>query len=50
MIIQKRKKNGVAEIVLVTHTVSEERFQRAMEKALRLPTIRPEAAVFRVLE
>jgi len=49
MIIQKRKKNGIAEIVLVTHDVSEERFNRSLEKALRLPSIQPDAGVFRVL-
>lgn len=48
MIIQKRRANGIAEIVLVTHDVNEERFYRSFEKVSRLPAIEPGAAVFRV--
>lgn len=49
MIIQKRRNNGTAEIVLVTHDVVEERFYRSLEKALQLPAIQPDPGVFRVL-
>lgn len=49
MIIQKRRTNGTAEIVLVTHDVSEESFYRSLEKALNLPAIQSDPAVFRVL-
>jgi len=49
MIIQKRRTNGIAEIVLVTHDVSEESFYCSLEKALRLPAIQPDPGVFRVL-
>lgn len=49
MIIQKRRSNGTAEIVLVTHDVSEENFYRSLEKALHLPAIQPDPGVFRVL-
>ncbi|NLA26291.1 MAG: ACT domain-containing protein, partial [Firmicutes bacterium] len=49
MIIQKGRINGTAEIVLVTHDVSEESFSRSLEKALKLPAIQPDPGVFRVL-
>jgi homoserine dehydrogenase len=49
MIIQKRKANGTAEIVLVTHDVNEERFYRSLEKVIQLPAIEPGPGVFRVL-
>lgn len=49
MIIQKRKTNGMAEIVLVTHDVNEERFYRSLKRVARLPAIEPEPGVFRVL-
>ena len=49
MIIQKRRTNGTAEIVLVTHDVSEERFYRSLEKALQLPAIQSGPGVFRVM-
>ncbi len=49
MIIQKRRTNGTAEIVLVTHNVNEERFNRSLERVARLPAIEPERGVFRVL-
>lgn len=49
MIIQKRKTDGIAEIVLVTHDVNEERFQRSLERAIRLPAIEPDPGVIRVL-
>lgn len=50
MIIQKRREEGVAEIVLVTHDVNEARFYRSLEKVGRLPAIEPDPGVFRVLE
>lgn len=49
MILQKRRRNGIAEIVLVTHNVDEERFNRSLERVARLPAIEPEPGVFRVL-
>ncbi len=49
MIIQKRKANGTAEIVLVTHDVNEECFYRSLEKVIQLPAIEPGPGVFRVL-
>ncbi len=49
MIIQKRRTNGTAEIVLVTHDVSEERFYRSLDKALQLPAIQSGPGVFRVM-
>ncbi len=49
MIIQKGRINGTAEIVLVTHDVSEESFSRSLEKTLKLPAIQPDPGVFRVL-
>ncbi|NLA12079.1 MAG: homoserine dehydrogenase [Firmicutes bacterium] len=49
MIIQKRRQNGIAEIVLVTHDVNEERFNRSLQRVARLPAIEPDPSVFRVL-
>lgn len=49
LIIQKRSEKGIAEVVLVTHGVVEERFQRALERIRRLPVVEPRYSVFRVL-
>ena len=49
MIIQKRSEAGVAEIVLVTHQVSEENFSRALKRVTALPAIQPRYSIFRVL-
>ena len=48
MIIQKRRSNGTAEIVLVTHDVCEARFYRSLEKVSQMDAIEPESGVFRV--
>ena len=48
MIIQKRRTNGTAEIVLVTHDVNEARFYRSLEKVSRMDAIEPESGVLRV--
>ncbi|MEW5785437.1 MAG: homoserine dehydrogenase [Bacillota bacterium] len=50
MIIQKRSEGGIAEIVLVTHHVLEERFKRALDRVASLPAIQPHYSVFRVLD
>ncbi len=49
VIIQKRNEGGIAEIVLVTHDVLEERFNRALKRILALPAIKPAHSVFRVI-
>ncbi len=49
MIIQKRSMEGIAEIVLVTHNVLEERFNRALLRIKGLKTTRGVNSVFRVL-
>lgn len=49
MVIQKRRVNNTAEIVLVTHMVVEEAFNRALEKVISLPAIRPNPSKFRLL-
>lgn len=49
MIIQKRSEGGIAEIVLVTHRVSEENFNRSLDRIMKLSTIEPQHSVFRVL-
>lgn len=50
MILQKRKEDGIAEIVLVTHEVQEARFNRAIERVEALPSIRNISNILRVLE
>ena len=50
MILQNRRDYNVAEIVLVTHDVSEERFYRALDKIEKLGSIRNLSNVMRVLE
>ncbi|HHX86865.1 MAG TPA: homoserine dehydrogenase [Firmicutes bacterium] len=49
MIIQKRSEGGIAEIVLVTHNVLEERFNRALSRIRELGTTKQVNSVFRVL-
>ncbi len=49
LIIQKRSEGGMAEIVLVTHDVLEERFYRALQRIIKLPAIQKTHSVFRVL-
>lgn len=49
MVIQKRRVNSTAEIVLVTHMVEENAFNRALEKVVSLPAIRPNPSKFRLL-
>ncbi|MDW7728391.1 MAG: homoserine dehydrogenase [Bacillota bacterium] len=49
MVIQKRRVNSTAEIVLVTHMVEEDAFNRALEKVVSLPAIRPNPSKFRLL-
>ncbi|HOL16935.1 MAG TPA: homoserine dehydrogenase [Bacillota bacterium] len=49
LIIQKRSENGIAEIVLVTHDVVEERFRKALQRIMEHPAVQPGHSVFRVL-
>ena len=49
MIIQKRSEEGIAEIVLVTNPVLEERFNRAMERIRQMDSLEKINSVFRVL-
>ena len=49
MVIQKRRVNDTAEIVLVTHMVCEDAFQRAMDRVLSLPVIKPNPSIIRLL-
>lgn len=50
LILQKRRENAVAEIVLVTHDVSEARFYRALDDITSQNSIRNLSNVMRVLE
>jgi homoserine dehydrogenase len=49
MVIQKRRVNDSAEIVLVTHVVREDAFQKALTKVMRLPVIKPNPSMIRLL-
>ncbi|HSW35352.1 MAG TPA: homoserine dehydrogenase [Candidatus Limnocylindrales bacterium] len=49
MIIQKRSTEGTAEIVLITHNVLEETFNRAMEKIKQIPAVKQSPGVIRLL-
>ncbi len=49
MVIQKRSFGSTAEIVLVTHDVCEAAFQKALEKVLSIPAIKPNPSVIRLL-
>ncbi len=50
MIIQKRRVGSLAEIVLVTHLVREDAFQRALDKATKISAIRPNPSKIRLLD
>ncbi len=50
LIIQNQRELGVAEIVLVTHDVREEKFYRALENIKKLTSIRNISNIIRVLE
>ena len=50
MILQKRSVEGLAEIVLVTHAVEENFFERALKKIQEFSTIRKINSVLRVFE
>lgn len=50
MIIQKRRVNDTAEVVLVTHLIQEEKFFRALERLKQLPSIQEISQVIRVQE
>ncbi|PKM83523.1 MAG: hypothetical protein CVU88_02565 [Firmicutes bacterium HGW-Firmicutes-13] len=50
MIIQKRRVEDMAEIVLVTHNILEEYFFRAVEKIKALPSIKEVSQIIRVIE
>lgn len=50
MIMQKRSEAGTAEIVLVTHGVSEGRFAKAMQALETVPAIRSINSILRVVE
>jgi homoserine dehydrogenase len=49
MVIQKRRVNSTAEIVLVTHMAREDAFKRAFDKVVALPAIKPGPSMFRLL-
>ncbi len=49
MVIQKRSIGSIAEIVLVTHEVREEFFQRALHKVMELSAIKPNPSMIRLL-
>lgn len=49
LIIQKRSESGIAEVVLVTHDVLEERFRRALQRILQLADVQQKYSVIRVL-
>ncbi len=49
MVIQKRSIGSTAEIVLVTHDVREEAFQRALHKVMGIPAIKPNPSMIRLL-
>ncbi len=49
MVIQKRRVNNTAEIVLVTHMAREDAFKRALDKVVALPAIKPGPSMFRLL-
>ena len=49
MVIQKRRVNNTAEIVLVTHLAREDAFKRALDKVVALPAIKPGPSMFRLL-
>ncbi len=50
MVIQKKRIGSTAEIVLVTHKVKEEAFQKAFEKIMDLPAIKPKPSMIRLLD
>ncbi len=50
MIIQKGSTGQAAEIVLVTHSVLEERFFRALDRIRKLDALRAVNSVYRVIE
>ena len=49
MVIQKRRVNDAAEIVLVTHLVQEDAFQKALTRVMGLPVIKPNPSMIRLL-
>ncbi|MDZ4132502.1 MAG: homoserine dehydrogenase [Dethiobacteria bacterium] len=49
MVIQKRRVGTMAEIVLVTHDVKEEAFQKAFSKVMQIPAVKPEPSMIRLL-
>ncbi len=49
MVIQKRRYGNTAEIVLVTHDVKEKAFQQALARVLKIPEIKPNPSVIRLL-
>lgn len=49
MVIQKRRVNDTAEIVLVTHVVREDAFQKALKRVMNLPVIKPNPSMIRLL-
>lgn len=48
MVIQKRRVNGLAEIVLVTHLVREDAFKKALDQVMDLSMIRPNPSMIRL--
>lgn len=49
MVIQKRRVGTMAEIVLVTHDVKEDAFQKAYSKVMQIPAVKPEPSMIRLL-
>jgi homoserine dehydrogenase len=49
MVIQKRRVEDLAEIVLVTHLVREDAFRTALEQVMQLEMIRPNPSNIRLM-
>jgi homoserine dehydrogenase len=49
MVIQKRRVGTMAEIVLVTHDVKEDAFQKAFSRVMQIPAVKPEPSMIRLL-
>ncbi len=50
MIIQKRRIENLAEVVLVTHKTKEKAFRKALSKVTGLPAIKPDPSIIRLLD
>jgi homoserine dehydrogenase len=50
MVIQKRRVEDLAEIVLVTHLVREDAFRKALDQVMKLSMIRPDPSTIRLMD